>query len=127
MSAIQENQTLFASEQPVFQEPVDTERQTAQKDQSPQKKRRLLFIVVAGSALFFLLLLMVALSARRSEQQTIVEASPTPEPQTTEFTQLGRAVKDVETLVNNADPTNNEFPFPPIEFNIFIQKTENTQ
>lgn len=119
-----ENQTVFASQEPVFQQPeqLPVDPQEQEKMQQAQRKRKKLFLALGGLLFLLLVLLIVAGSMRRRQMSGTQTPTPTPETQeSTTLTPLQQAIQNSQSVIKNADPTVNEYPFPPINFGMTLQ------
>ena len=124
MSDQLENQTVFAQSEPVFQDPeqlpVDPEQEKQLATQKV-KQKKITFIGI-GILVFVLVLFIMTMTMQKRSTQVVEGPTPTPVVEQKEtLTPLQQSVKDAQTLIDNADPSVNEYPFPPINFEVTLE------
>lgn len=127
MNPVEDNQTLFSSNEPILQDPVtlpeDPEKKIERLKQEKKKKHMLLAGV--GGFLFFIILIMAAAMTQQRMPGSIIVPTPTPKAEEKiTSTEIQTAVRDVQQVVKDADPSISEYPFPPVSFEITIKEGE---
>lgn len=124
MSDQLENQTVFAQSEPVFQDPeqlpVDPEQEKLLASKKA-KQKKMMFI---GTGIFVFILVLLVMAMTMQKRSTNVVEKPTPTPvvvQKETLTPLQQSVKDAQILIDNADPSVNDYPFPPINFEVTLE------
>lgn len=119
-----ENQTIFAQEEP-FMEPTQVPPlETVPGQVAPKKPRNKgLLILLAIVGLLFVSLLVVAMTMPRGIQQLIPEPSPTPnQEQQQRQNELDEKLELLREDMLKADPAINDLPVPPIEFELTLEE-----
>ncbi len=124
MSEQLENQTVFAQSEPVFQDPEKipvTPEQEKQLVTEKAKKKKLMFVGI-GVFIFIIVLLVMTMTMKKRSTQIVENPTPTPvAEQKQTLTPLQQSVKDAQILIDRADPSVNEFPFPPVNFEVTLE------
>lgn len=116
----QENQTVFAQEEPLMERSFTPEEETTEAVVDPKKKQRVKLLQIGATlfGLLFVSLLVVTMIMPR--QLSTQRATPTPSITTTQQQQ-----NDIEAVLQllhedivKADPSLNELPIPPIDFKL---------
>ena len=106
-----ENQTIFAEEEPLHV--ANRKKRTLESVATVKKPPSWLY---AGAVILILISIVggAATFLRKGQQQpiTTVEATPTPIPQTS--SQIDQMILELQTAVDNADPSRTTLPFPPV-------------
>ncbi len=125
---IMENQTQFAEEQPLLEAEHIPTSATPSDISREKPKHSIKKIALFGSLAFLFLILILAIAMRmtmRREGLRITElASPSPIAEKQVPSQLQQTLDLLHEDVEKADPSRNDLPFPPISFEIYIQKPQ---
>jgi flagellar basal body-associated protein FliL len=120
------NQTEFASQEPIFEDPVVIETGIDKQPTSKKKsKKMLLVILIAFTAFIFLLLVMIiasqngdnGISQQDKKEEEEIEEQIEQDPQ-----QL--RLKQLKVDLKNADPAKKELIFPPVDLKLELDSTK---
>lgn len=117
-----ENQTTFASQDPIFQQPEQIPVDPQVQAQETVKKKKIR-IVIFASIFGFLLILVLLILSSMTQKNGQVEVQSVPEvtqKQEEQLTPLQQAIKNSQDVIIKADPTVNDLPFPPINFEMTL-------
>jgi len=123
------NQTQFASQEPVmedavsYQEPVSEEIQAAQ---SKKKKNKLIVIGIIGFILIvvFVLLLVLISALSPTQQVTTDQLDDVIETPQGELDPLLEEVYLLSDDLENADPSLDTIPFPPVDMELRLEEAQ---
>lgn len=115
---VMDEQTTFAEEQPLF----DSSR-TVNGIAQISKKKNTRFIVIGALVGAFLLIFVFALFTMKKQLPVSVQPTPTPiaEQQTASQSAMQKTLNLLHEDVLRADPRTNDLPFPPVNFELYIQ------
>src|SRR3989344_7257766 len=115
---VMDEQTTFAEEQPLF----DSSR-TSNGNAQLSKKKNARLIIIGVSVGVFLLIFAVALLTMKKQLPVSVQPTPTPvaEQQTASQSAMQKTLNLFHEDVLRADPRTNDLPFPPVNFELYIQ------
>jgi hypothetical protein len=123
------NQTNFFDEELMEQSPpslpIEEDPQAEEKAVAAKKRKKL--FVIAGAATFGILLFgigLLAIFAPRAEQIVRVTPSPIALQGSQNETEISQRLDELEADVRTADPIEVGFPFPPINFNLFLDQPQ---
>lgn len=112
------NQTHFAYEEPLFEQPPTVPSDEPVKPPVPWYKKKLVLVGIIGGVLFLLLLLLILMQPRRQEPEDS-KATPTPSP-VANFGPLEARVIELQQELEAADPAKQDLPFPPVNMEMRI-------
>ncbi len=119
------NQTNFFDQELLEQTlpaiPVEVDPQQTEKDLKKKKRQRQLIVIgtVLVSALFMGLAVLIVV-APESNSQPKITPPPTASSAPEQETGLAKRLDEVETNLRAADPVELNAPFPPVNFNLFL-------
>ena len=115
---VMDEQTTFAEEQPLF----DSLRTANGGTQLP-KKKNIRLVMIGVSVGIFLLVFVLALLTMKKQLPISVQPTPTPvtEQQTASQSAMQKTLNLLHEDVLRADPRTNDLPFPPVNFELYIQ------
>ena len=115
---VMDEQTTFAEEQPLF-DPLHT----ANGNAPTQKKKSARLIIVGIAAGVFLLIFVLAFITMKRQAPIFIQPSPTPaaEQQTAPQSAMEKTLNLLHEDVLRADPRTSDLPFPPVNFELYIQ------
>ena len=115
---VMDEQTTFAEEQPLF----DSSHAADVNAKLPKKKNTYL-VVIGVSVGIFLLIFALALLTMKKQLPISVQPTPTPmvEQQTASQSAMQKTLNLLHDDVLRADPRTNDLPFPPVNFELYIQ------
>lgn len=117
------NQTAFGSHEPLLESISDyTEPLVAGGSAKGNKK----VIVMAGSFLFVIVFLLIGLAymaSRNSGPAPVAQDTISPTP-VAETDPIKKRIRNLEALLETADPTRQEDPFPPVQMEAILDKQE---
>lgn len=113
-----QNQSGFTIEQEELQAPPEI-IEAANQPKKPLSKKNKMILIGVGlfSLLIFIMILVQLMSQKSTPQQQIIEASPSPTPQTIQ-TQTEKELQIVDDQVKIADPSIQDFAPPPVDMNV---------
>lgn len=113
------DQTTFQHEEPLFEQPVDPRDASTQTKKA--KKFNLKTIGIIATVVLFFALIVVVFLVKPKPQQQAVDATPTPTPsQNQAISPLDQLFNELDTTLQEADPTKNILSFPPLSDELFI-------
>lgn len=118
------DQTAFTFSEPLFESPPSLPQAPPEPGHKPwylQPKA----LVVIGLLLFTAVIMALTLMLQSS--QSLVETSPSPSPSALprQLTQLEQRISEARIQLQAADPTKQEFPFPPVDMGITVAVPRN--
>jgi hypothetical protein len=125
LDTVEINQTLFSSQEPLFEKnslPVDPSAVVAPAE---RKKPPILFLILGAVGVVLLMAITgLALLPKPMRQQLLAQPSPTPVNQA-ELTDQQKRIQELESDLHSADPTQLDLPFPQVRMNLSIQEEKN--
>lgn len=120
------DQTVFASQEPIYQDVAMPELPGEKKMAEPKKTppRFIVIVLCAVGAIMTLLVLLLLLVPRSPMNILKTQASPSPSPQA-ELTEQQQRVKELSDELKAADPKKLDLPFPPVLINIGLNDERN--
>lgn len=120
------NQTQFGEEEPLFENAsLPTAPATLSEEVPPKKPQKIwqnkFFLGGAVCLALVLVFLTLMFAQPRRRIQQILQNGTKPSPRPTQ-TVLQQRVDEVKQDLQNADPTQTDLPFPPINKSIFIDQ-----
>jgi hypothetical protein len=116
------DQTQFAAEEPLFEQPVKIEapQPTEAPKVEPSSKKSTKRIAIVGGLLFFILLIIILLAAalRKPSAPTEEEAEFTSEEEQRIMGPFSQRISELENQLELADPSQEDLPFPPVDMEI---------
>lgn len=117
------DQTEFTFAEPLFESPPTLSEKKDGPPQKPWYRKPKIVLVVALLALlaFLIVATMVAQPA-----DPMLEGTPTPTPSALprELSALEQRIQEAMTQLQAADPTKQEFPFPPVDMELNVSSPE---
>lgn len=120
-----ESVELRDESQPASTHPAHSEVVVEEQNTAPtvtKKKNRLPFLVISG-ILFFILLLVVLYSlprTNRGNSPAHPTASDSPSIGKPLPSELQKSIDAMSTTIQDSDPSNNDLPFPPVNFQLHL-------
>jgi hypothetical protein len=129
---MESNQTKFSYEKPFFEEIAPLPTEDSPSPEPMQQKgiigwiRTHTVLAAVGVTLLVLLLVLLVLAALFSPRNTMVPTdtnevvTDTPK----QLSPLEQKVQNLKSELNQADPTRGQEPFPPVDLDIRLDKSE---
>jgi len=118
-------------DQTFFQEDLSAIEQRSQEEKTPTDKVRPIkksnIPLIASFALgtmFILLIVSYVLSSTSKSITETAQPTQTPTSQQVQESDIEKEMRLIESLIEDADPTNNTLPLPPISYEFSIGKSE---
>lgn len=114
------DQTAFSVEEPLYEGSHSPVKKSSKLTSPVKKPNRWVFLALASTGMCIIVLGIAMLTTRQDAPVTQATPQPTVVPDTPELSRLEELLNEVEKDIENADPTDADLPFPPVETQIFI-------
>jgi hypothetical protein len=116
-----EDQLLWQEQQPTSVSPVMNNAQElpVKPPMSKVKKIGLIAVAVFGALLLLMIVLMMTMGVGEGGL-SLLPAQPSPTPSAQHLGEFDQAFKLLQQDIQAADPSINEFPYPPVSKQLFI-------
>lgn len=119
------DQTLFTQEEPLFESGASSLTQPPTKEKRSPSPKTLIIIAVVVIVGLITLLSVIGMMIQRPSAPVLVSPSPSPTPlPVKQDDQIEQLFRELQDDIDAADPTENLYPFPPVEPVIRITPTQ---
>lgn len=128
-----DNQTAFQEKAPIFEQPLMgtvakevSQAQQADKKVPFYKTSKGMLLIFASALLIVILVLLSLLVSLKRTVQPIIEENQKNDGQTTsvEKTEFEQQLDDLKLNLQEADPLNQDIPYPPVDKNLTLDDLE---
>jgi hypothetical protein len=113
------DQTNFANQEPIYEEPADYDEIRKSLSFFKTKKGKMISILAALFG-FFLSLIIILFFVFNKKPLDLVEKEKEPSQEIIQLDPLRTRIKVLADDLDQADPTKQELPFPPVDLSIRI-------
>ena len=114
------NQTSFSEEEPLLEKPADYDEKLANRKKFFKTKQEKLLKILIFLFSFFLILIIALYFVFKKPKPVEIEKPTEKVEQVQSLDPLRKRIKVLSEDLNEADPTKQELPFPPVDLKIRI-------